>query len=413
MLFNLFFSMLCKALQVICGVISIGYLVSALGVEHYGVWVTMTSIVVWMSLFDFGVGYGVKNRLTEALVNNDQERIASLVSMIIKFYLILAIALTLIFFLLTFSLEPFSSYPDVSLLLVLCAGLSFFLSSGSMLLQALGLFRHLYLLGLLSPTIWLMFLFSAQSSELTFQMIGFVYVFLITSQAFLIFFTAMRNFGSLHSLFKVNFPQNEFRKIVISGARFFVLQISALGLFMMGNFISYNAFGSADAAAYDTINRIYQLFNVGFSIFIQIFWVEISKAKASGDKAKKLFCFKALIALSAITMGVALLFAYYISDITELISHGKVMVSSSQAIPFFLLISAQCISYSGAVFMNAYEELKVQVGMALFALPLFYGLLYAFISMGMDYSAVPLATAIALLPSMTVCLNCGYKLAKQ
>lgn len=35
--------------------------------SQYGIWLTISSMVAWLSLLDVGLGAGMKNRLTEAL----------------------------------------------------------------------------------------------------------------------------------------------------------------------------------------------------------------------------------------------------------------------------------------------------------------------------------------------------------
>jgi O-antigen/teichoic acid export membrane protein len=56
--------------------IAIGY-VSSL---QYGVWLTILSFINWFNLFDLGLGNGLKNKLGEALANNDLEEARELVS---------------------------------------------------------------------------------------------------------------------------------------------------------------------------------------------------------------------------------------------------------------------------------------------------------------------------------------------
>lgn len=56
--------------------ITIGYVSS----ELYGVWLTLSSILHWLSFFDIGLSHGLKNKLTEAIANDDWKRGRELVS---------------------------------------------------------------------------------------------------------------------------------------------------------------------------------------------------------------------------------------------------------------------------------------------------------------------------------------------
>lgn len=39
--------------------------------EKYGIWLTLTSLVAWFTLFDVGLGQGLRNKLAEAIARND------------------------------------------------------------------------------------------------------------------------------------------------------------------------------------------------------------------------------------------------------------------------------------------------------------------------------------------------------
>lgn len=51
-----------------------------LGDLRYGVWATISSLVLWISLSDIGIGYGLRNRLTEALARNNIKEAQCLIS---------------------------------------------------------------------------------------------------------------------------------------------------------------------------------------------------------------------------------------------------------------------------------------------------------------------------------------------
>lgn len=46
----------------------------------YGIWLTLSSVVLWLGMFDIGFSLGLKNKLTESIANADYERGKELVS---------------------------------------------------------------------------------------------------------------------------------------------------------------------------------------------------------------------------------------------------------------------------------------------------------------------------------------------
>ena len=55
-------------------------LLTFLDASHYGVYVTIASIVAWTHRFDFGLGSGLRYKLTESISKHDEERGKQLVS---------------------------------------------------------------------------------------------------------------------------------------------------------------------------------------------------------------------------------------------------------------------------------------------------------------------------------------------
>ncbi len=60
-----------KGVSVITSFVAVPLTVRYLGAERYGVWVTLTSIMVWLTVFDFGIGNTVINGVAEALARKD------------------------------------------------------------------------------------------------------------------------------------------------------------------------------------------------------------------------------------------------------------------------------------------------------------------------------------------------------
>lgn len=77
---NILWSFLIKGISILTSFLlvplTLGYVTS----EIYGVWLTISSILLWMTYMDVGFTLGLKNRLAEALAKNDFERGKGLVS---------------------------------------------------------------------------------------------------------------------------------------------------------------------------------------------------------------------------------------------------------------------------------------------------------------------------------------------
>lgn len=66
-------SVICKGVTAFVGVISVPMVIHAFGKEQYGLWMIVSSLVVWMQLADFGVTNGLTNALSEAFGRDDLE----------------------------------------------------------------------------------------------------------------------------------------------------------------------------------------------------------------------------------------------------------------------------------------------------------------------------------------------------
>jgi O-antigen/teichoic acid export membrane protein len=67
-------SYIAKGLTMLMGLVSVPLTVHYLGAERYGVWLTISSLLLWVALTDFGLGgYALVNVLSEAVGNDDRE----------------------------------------------------------------------------------------------------------------------------------------------------------------------------------------------------------------------------------------------------------------------------------------------------------------------------------------------------
>ena len=77
---NIFMSLLIKGISILISLLLVPLTLGYVSVEIYGVWLTISSILHWLTYMDVGFTLGLKNRLAEALAKENYEKGRSLVS---------------------------------------------------------------------------------------------------------------------------------------------------------------------------------------------------------------------------------------------------------------------------------------------------------------------------------------------
>ncbi|MDD5186431.1 MAG: LPS biosynthesis flippase, partial [Paludibacter sp.] len=77
---NIILSLFFKGISILTSLIIVPMTLHYLNPTEYGVWLTLSSIMTWITLFDIGLGNGLRNKLAEALAFGDFEKGKVLVS---------------------------------------------------------------------------------------------------------------------------------------------------------------------------------------------------------------------------------------------------------------------------------------------------------------------------------------------
>lgn len=392
------------------GFITTAILIRDLGAASYGTWAALTSLLAWVQLSDFGVGNALKNRIASA---QKPDTMLPLVSGVFQFYVLLTLAIAVLFYLCGNSLEIVRQHKTESLVLYLSMIMFFPLSLGSAVLQGLrknsisslmGFSQSFVWLGCVSilawdhPTLLLLSLFYA----LTVLLIGIVQCAL-GAQALV---------GSVRVALGELFDFSNIRLALPLwgiGIRFILLQLSSVILFSLGTYLTYSNLSPEDAAKYDVLFKFFQLPLTFFNVIISVYWVEIARAIATQDRhgLQKKFMQLQLMALAVAVL--MLLFALFIaSPLVAVYSGGKIHASISDTLAFWLLITIQIFAYAGAVFLNAAEKLRGQIILAVAEAALLIPTVLYFYAKELGFSAVPIATAVLIIPSLLYCNWIAY-----
>jgi O-antigen/teichoic acid export membrane protein len=377
-------------------------LLKALGTHDYGIWVTLAAMVAWLNIFDFGSGYSLKNKVTESLVSKDKSFLKILIAGTIQFYVLATFVILLVFVGCLFFIKAFRENIVLSLILYLPVIIAFPFTLGHFMMQGLKKFNLFNFLLLLQSLIWLItiVLYSSGIIHLDIYKIAIVYGLLYITANFCVFYISLR---FLEFNWKELFDFSHFKSSkdsLLVGGRFFLLQISSLMLFSLGNLMTYDNLQVKDVAQFDTVNKIFLIGMTFFNVIIAIFWAEISHAKAL--KAKVLL-FKVRNQLLLVSLFFSIgtcIVAYFMPFIIPFWTKGIINIEFIQLLPFIFLVVIQYFAYAGAVVLNAFEDLKGQVVLSVFASIFIIPLAKYFFSIGIGIGSVPLASAILILPTL-------------
>lgn len=106
---NIIWSLLIKGISIIVSLMLVPMTLGYVSAEIYGVWLTISSILNWLTYMDVGFTLGLKNRLTEALAIGDYDKCRRLVSTTYFIMIIIFIPLAVILF----TISPFIDWCSI------------------------------------------------------------------------------------------------------------------------------------------------------------------------------------------------------------------------------------------------------------------------------------------------------------
>lgn len=270
--------------------------IGCLGKYEYGIWMTLSSVLLWMDSFDMGLGNGLRNKLAEFVAREQWTEARQAVST--TFFLLICLILPLVLLLLVLA-ETF----DVAALLNLERGsvaaltetvqVSLFFVGLTLVLKFLG---NVYL-GLQLPAINNLLVVAGQtlgllgilvfdraSGRLTLFHAALIFTFapvLVYAAAYPVTFRLYPRLTPGISFFR----RSMVRELFTMGLNFFVLQMAGLVLFFTSNLLITRILGAAEVTPYQVAFRYFSFANMLFSIIVTPLWSATTDAYAKHDFA--------------------------------------------------------------------------------------------------------------------------------
>jgi O-antigen/teichoic acid export membrane protein len=370
---NIAFSFLLKGFSIVLGLLIIPITIRYISPAQYGIWLTLSSLIGWMSFFDIGLGNGLRNKLAAFNAIGEYQEARVLISTTYAILIIISASLFVLFY-------PVSSWINWNK--ILNTGSSSY-PYNEVALLVFGLFCIQFVVQILNTILMACHQVSKVSLVVVIgQVIAFVGIMLLVkfTKSSLLLLVLINGGAPVLTLFlasiwyyrtalKAYMPAVQFidlRKspaLLGSGVVFFIIQIGALVLFQTDNIVIAQLFGPAQVTTFNIAYKLYSVFIMGFNIIIAPFWSAFTDAYTKGDlEWIKSVMLKMRYLWVLISVGAVILF--FISPFIYNIWLGHaISVPVSLSLAMTLYIIAYTWQTIHVFFLNGINKIRLQLAL--------------------------------------------------
>lgn len=291
---NIIYSFLIKIFSVPISFILIPLTIGYVDAETYGIWITVSSIVMWMSFFDIGINNGLKNRLVESIAFENNDLSKRLVSTTYAILIIISSCLFTIFYfvnqyldwskILNTSTDLSKDLAQVALIVVGFFCFKFVLSTINVILlanqmPAAAAFRAF--IEQISSLIVILILINFTEGSILNLAYGLCFAPIIV----LIYMNITLFRGKFKHL-SPSFKYVDFsilHSILGIGYKFFIIQIAGIIQFEAANFIIIRNYGPSEVSIYNVVFKYFSVLTMVMAIFLAPFWSSVTDAFYKND----------------------------------------------------------------------------------------------------------------------------------
>jgi O-antigen/teichoic acid export membrane protein len=316
---NMLMSTIFKAATILLGFLIVNVTYNSLNDEKFGVWMTILSILTWISMFDVGLGNGLRNKLSEALSKEDYKKskiyvstayaligILVVIMMIASVVLIEASNLSSVFNVkeslgveIKYSLLWIVILYLINFLLSLINSIAFAFQD-SAVPEMIRFFTNLI--------IFIAFYIVSKAAQGNLFIIGFLYS-LITLLVTLIFSIYLFNKKYRRVVPNIKNLEMKYVKSLFSlSMGFFIIQIAGIVIFTTGNMVITQVLGPQEVTPYQLVYKLFNIFTIASGLVVAPLWSGFTDAYFKKDLVWiKSAMKKMLILMVPLTLGVILM----------------------------------------------------------------------------------------------------------
>lgn len=415
-----------KGISIFLSFLQIPITLSILSKTEYGIWLTLFSIAGWLAYFDLGLGNGLRNRLTEALAENNLVKAKKLVSTTYTALSILFFGIIIIFAIAA-AFIPWAKVLNTAIvpehtlkLLVYCCFISAIINFIANLIQTVLAANHLSGKGnilalynqiiILAATLAIKY-FYPYNSLLLIGVILSVAPLFVNIIASIYFFKG--RFSAISP--DIRFFDRSYLKGVMSvGIKFFVIQIAVLIIFSTDNILITQLYLPSEVASYNFVYKYFSVIIIFFGIVCNPLWTMYTDAYKKNDIDWMENNIKRMLKLFLIAFLAMILMTLFSNFIMQLWL-GKSYDSTMVFVFFVGLYSLQTVWNNIFVLpLNAMNKLNTSVGLAVWSAVINIPLAILLSHYINNVIAIVIANILSLLlPSIITCIQFYKELKKM
>ena len=291
---NVLYMVVYKGVSILAGLLLVPMTINYVDSENYGIWLTLSSMIAWMSFFDIGINNGLKNKLTEALARKDYMLGQKYVSTTYAILALIFIPLMLIF-LFVVPFIPWESLLNISP------------KYGSSLVVAICILVVYFCLNFILSTINVVMMADQQPAEdylrsLVQQLVSLAIIYILTittsgslvnlclalcaSPLIVVLFFNFSLFRGKYARLAPSLKQVDFHvapDLMKLGIQFFIIQVAGVIQWQMANFLIIRYFGAVSVTEYNIAYKYFSILTMAWGILNTPVWAAVTDAIAKGD----------------------------------------------------------------------------------------------------------------------------------
>jgi O-antigen/teichoic acid export membrane protein len=407
---NIMLSFVASVLAIAISFIYVPLLLDYLDAERYGIWLTMTSIVGWFTLFDGGLGKGLKNNLVIAIGKGENHLAREYIS---TTYAILAV-IFLSLLILLYIINPFLDWREILnvngiseqelTVLALVVFTFFFLRLILKIIEVVSDAKqepaiNKFFAPIASIISLIAILILIKTTEGDLVLLGFALSFtpvLVLLVASILLFKL--RYTELKPSFKL-IRMKHVRILSVLGGKFFFIQISSLVLFSIANFLIIQYLGPKEVAQYNIALKYFQAPVMVYGIIMTPIWAATTDAYVKDDTAwlknvmRKLNLFSFLFVVGIIIM-------YLLGDwVYKIWLNDAIKIPDALNITMMLYAIVKVVLSPYSQFINGFGKLTLSIRITIFKMILFIPIAIFLLKSSFGVAGVMMTTVLFSLLS--------------